>query len=50
MQEEKWAAAIYVNGKLIYLGGYKKIFDAACARKSAERKYGFHLNHGRKAV
>lgn len=43
-----WVAVITVNGKKVYLGTYKKKEDAAQARKNAERKYGFHLNHGRK--
>lgn len=28
------------------LGRFKSLFDAACARKSAEIVYGFHPNHG----
>lgn len=35
-----WGATININGKSEYLGKYKTIFDAACARKSAEIKYG----------
>lgn len=34
--------------KVTYLGCFKNIFDAACARKSAENRYGFHENHGRR--
>lgn len=30
-----------------YLGVFESFFDAACARKSAEHKNGYHLNHGR---
>jgi len=30
---------------LKYLGSYQDIFEAICARKSAEHKYGFHRNH-----
>lgn len=33
--------------KYMGLGSYDNIFDAACARKSAEIKYGYHKNHGR---
>jgi len=42
----KWKAQIYVNGKQIYLGIYYNFFEAVCARKSAQNKYGFHPNHG----
>jgi len=44
--KKKWQAAIKVDGKLIYLGRYKNIVDAAIARKMAEVEYGFSLNHG----
>lgn len=43
----KWTAKIESNKKKINLGNHLSIFDAACARKSAELKYGFHENHGR---
>ena len=43
----KWIAVIMVNYKNIHLGRYIYIFDAICARKSAEHRYGFHKNHGR---
>lgn len=43
----KWQAQIKVNYENIYLGVFDDWFDAVCARKSAELKYGFHLNHGR---
>lgn len=33
-----------------YTGYFSDFFDACCARKSAERKLGFHENHGRKAA
>lgn len=36
------------SSKKIDLGTFGNIFDAACARKSAEVKYGYHENHGRK--
>ncbi|MFU7071295.1 HNH endonuclease signature motif containing protein [Pseudomonas aeruginosa] len=29
------------------LGRFKSLFEAACARKSAELLYGFHPNHGK---
>ena len=43
----KWRAQIRVEYKPHRLGDYSDFFEAVCARKSAERKYGFHLNHGR---
>lgn len=43
-----WLAKIQVDGKSIYLGSYATKEEAIAARKEAERKYGFHENHGRK--
>lgn len=43
----KWRAAICVNYQVIELGHFAVKADAAAARKQAERKYGFHPNHGR---
>ena len=48
-QQRKWQATIMTNGKQISLGCYEDWFDAVCARKSAEVKYGYHANHGRAA-
>lgn len=42
----KWRAQITVNGKNLALGRYRNFFDAVCARKSADVKHGFHVNHG----
>ena len=42
----KWQVEIIYNRKYIYLGFYDYFFEAVCARKSAENKYGFHPNHG----
>lgn len=44
---KKWHAQIVVKGVSIYLGLFEKIEDAAEARSEAEKKYGFHPNHGR---
>lgn len=44
----KWVSEIRVDYKLLYLGVYVDVFDAICARKSAEIKHGFHENHGTK--
>jgi hypothetical protein len=48
-QRGKWSATIKVNDKIIYLGSFIDVASAAVARKVAERKYGFHPNHGRKS-
>lgn len=44
----KWVAGIKIDGNRIFLGRFSDISDAAIARKEAEKKYGFHDNHGRK--
>lgn len=44
---DSWKVSITVNGKRIGLGTHKDKADAIAARKSAERKYGFHKNHGK---
>ena len=43
----KWNAQIARNMKSNHLGRFDNLFDAVCARKSAEIEYGFHPNHGR---
>lgn len=43
----KWRAQIMIDGKQIMLGRFHKKEDAIKARKEAEKKYGFHKNHGR---
>jgi len=42
----KWLAKITVNKKYIHLGYFSDKTKAAKARKAAERKFGFHKNHG----
>lgn len=46
-QAQKWVAQIQVNRRNIYLGLFPDIKEAVAARNLAERKYGFHQNHGR---
>ena len=43
---KKWQAAITVLGKSIKIGRFADIEDAIINRKNAEKKYGFHENHG----
>ena len=43
----RWRATIGVSGKLIELGMFREISDAAAARSQAEIDYNFHANHGR---
>lgn len=45
-REKKWRATIGVNYSNVYLGLFNNLFDAICARKSAEKQHGFHSNHG----
>lgn len=45
---KKWWASIFITGKKVYLGTYTELKDAIIARKNAEKKYGFHKNHGGK--
>lgn len=45
----RWGARINVLGKDIHLGNFDRIEDAIAARKTAEKEYGFHENHGRVA-
>ncbi len=38
------------NGKGKHLGSANNLFDAACIRKSAELKQGYHKNHGKRLL
>lgn len=43
----KWRAAIGGGKKREDLGAFEDLFEAVCARKSAENNLGYHPNHGR---
>lgn len=45
-RQGKWYAQIIVNGERVSLGRFTEKSDAITARIEAERKYGFHDNHG----
>ncbi|WP_430310633.1 HNH endonuclease [Pseudomonas sp. PONIH3] len=45
--QQRWHAYIGAGGSLERLGSHDTIFEAVCARKSAELRHGFHENHGR---
>lgn len=45
--KNKWGSRIRHAGKVHSLGHYQCFFEAVCAKKSAELRYGFHENHGR---
>jgi hypothetical protein len=42
----KWQAQITVSGTNHYLGQFDDICEAEFARKEAEKRFGFHKNHG----
>lgn len=43
---KKWEAQITVAGKTHYLGEFGDKDQAIIARKNAEKRFGFHENHG----
>ena len=47
-QRSKWRAYISSGGKMIHLGLFEDKAEAIEARKTAENKYGYHKNHGRR--
>jgi hypothetical protein len=44
---KKWRAFINLNGKPRHLGVFDTIEEAIAVRKAAERRAGYHPNHGR---
>lgn len=49
-QRKKWEVYITSKRKRAGIGRFSDFFEAVCARKSAERRHGFHLNHGSTAA
>lgn len=45
-RRKKWRSRITTNGEEIHLGMFKDKKEAIRVRKEAEKKYGFHENHG----
>lgn len=45
----KWRATIRVKRRVVSLGDFAEYQDAVKARQAAEKHYGFHPNHGRRA-
>ncbi len=43
----KWVALISENGRQVHLGRFADVNEAIAARKGAERRFGYHPNHGR---
>lgn len=48
-RDNLYSAEIHSDGRKHRLGSFKGLDDAVAARKAAERKLGFHPNHGRSA-
>lgn len=44
---QKWQVRIYTGADRKSLGYFQDFFEACSARKSAEVKHGYHVNHGR---
>lgn len=42
----KWAVRVNSGGMHMHLGLFEDLFEAVCARKSAQNKLSFHRNHG----
>lgn len=48
-KRQKWQVQIKVDGRHTHLGRFDHLADAVDARKLAEKRYGYHPNHGRKS-
>jgi hypothetical protein len=49
-RDKRWYAYIQINGKRKNLGYFVNKEDAIAARKAANKKYGYHENHGRENI
>lgn len=49
-RRKRWQARIMVDNLQISLGVFHDFNDAVAARLEAEKRYGFHRNHGRQPV
>lgn len=47
-QTKRWLVVISIDGKARHVGRFSDISEAAKARAAAEKRYGFHNNHGRR--
>lgn len=48
-KNKKWQARIQTSGRIVHLGRHECFDSAVAARKAAERRLGFHPNHGSEA-
>ena len=46
-RDNVWIARVQHNNKLMHIGSFNNLFDAAAARQSALNKLGFSSRHGR---
>jgi len=46
-RDKIWRAYIKLNNKQKALGSFGDLPDAVCARRTAEKRYGFNPNHGK---
>jgi hypothetical protein len=46
-EKNRWRASIRANGRLLRLGSFTTLEEAAKARAEAEARFGYHQNHGR---